>query len=87
MSKEDSPLFTDRTPTAAALQLATVLAWATECNLATLEQLQARKRASRSDKERQQRICELLVYHCRDLKVRPNGFAGERCKRLAEELK
>ncbi len=38
-----NPLFKDRVPVAAAQQLATVLAWLTECQLATLEGMKLAK--------------------------------------------
>lgn len=79
-------LFEDRTPEAAARQLATVLAWATECELATLEHLKLRKSSSKAAIKRHQKIADTLVFHCRDLKVRPNGLSGRGCPRLMELL-
>lgn len=79
-------LFNNRTPEAAAKQLATVLAWAAECNLATLEGLQMRKSSAKSAIERQQRICDDLVFHCNDLNVEPVGLRGHSCPRLKERM-
>lgn len=80
-------LFEDRVPEAAARQLALILAHATECQLATLEQLQGRRSASKSDLRRHAQIAATLVYHCYDLKVTPSGLAGHACPRLEEALK
>jgi hypothetical protein len=80
------PLFRDRVPEAAAHQLATVLAWLVECQLATLEQLMERKSSSRKDVERQALICTEAVRHCAELGVSPSGLAGKACERLRERL-
>lgn len=80
------PLFKNRVPEAAARQLAVVLAWVTECQLATLEQLQSRKTASKADLKRQQEICDKAVDQCRDLGVQPKGVWGRDCPRLTERL-
>lgn len=79
-------LFKDRVPEAAARQLATVLAWLTECQLATLQDLRQVKSTPKSKLARQQQICERAVTQCRDLGVEPRGLRGERCLRLTEEL-
>jgi len=84
--KTESPLFKNRTPEAAARQLAIVLASATEWHLATLEQLRERKSTSKSDLSRQQQICTNLVTHCNDLGVEPRGLRGEKCGRLEDAL-
>lgn len=82
-----NPLFRDRVPEAAARQLAVVLAWLTECQLATLEGMKLVKRTSRSELARQQQICDKAVAHCKDLGVSPGGLRGDTCIRLAEFLK
>lgn len=80
------PLFLERTPESAAWQLALVLAWATECQLASLEELKERKRASKYDIKRHASIASKLVFNCKDLNVPPKGFGGKPCTRLAEYL-
>lgn len=42
------------------------LVYYTECNLATLEQLQTLTRASKQERERQKSICDGMVQCCRD---------------------
>lgn len=79
-------LFEDRVPEAAARQLATVLAWATECELATLEHLRMLKSSPKSQIERHYKIASTLLYHCWDMKVEPKGLEGRSCPRLAELL-
>lgn len=86
-SLDAADLFEDRTAEAAAIQLATVLAWLTECQLATLEGLEGVKRTSKSELARQREICERAVAHCKDLGVTPRGLRGQSCPRLAERLK
>lgn len=81
-----SPLFKDRVPEAAAQQLAVVLAWLTECQLATLEGMKLVKRTSKSELARQQQICDKAVAQCKDLGVSPVGLRGDTCIRLAELL-
>lgn len=82
-----SEMFVERTPEAAALQLATVLVTATEWNLATLERLQMRKGSSQHDLRRQKHICDAMVKHCRELRVNARfGLDGARCPRLEELL-
>lgn len=73
-------------PEAAAQQLATVLAWLTECQLATLEGMQLVKRTSKYELARQQSICDKAVAHCKDLGVTPIGLRGDACIRLSERL-
>lgn len=80
------PLFEKRVPEAAAVQLAIVLASATEWNLATLERLESRKSSTAYDRHRQKEICDKLVEHCKDLNVQPVGLRGEMCQRLKERL-
>ena len=79
-------IFEDRVPEAAARQMAVVLASATEWQLATLEYLQGLKRFSRGELTRQQDLADQLVYHCRDLKIKPRGLRGRECPRLARAL-
>lgn len=87
MGKEMDGLFSERTPEAAATQLALVLAHATECQLATVESLELRKRTSLSELRRHRIIAAELVFNCADLNVPPRGFWGGACPRLAELLK
>lgn len=82
-----NPLFKDRAPQAAAQQLAIVLAWLTECQLATLEGLELIKRTSKSELSRQRHICDRAIAHCKDLGVDPVGLRGDPCVRLAEHLR
>jgi hypothetical protein len=86
MTQTKERLFEDRTPEAAARQLATVLAWATECELATLERLKMMKKPPAGQLRRHQEIADTMVFHCRDLKVRAQGLSGRGCPRLAELL-
>jgi hypothetical protein len=81
-----SPLFEDRAPEAAATQLAIVLAWIAECELATLEYYQGTKSAPKHELRRHESICKDLVYHCRDLKVPPRGLLGRACPRLEKAM-
>lgn len=82
-----NPLFKDRVPEAAAQQLATVLAWLAECQLATLEGLEGRKSTSKAELVRQSSICDMAVRQCFELGVSPAcGLRGRRCVRLAERL-
>jgi hypothetical protein len=64
-------LFSKRVPEAAARQLAVVLAWVVECQLATLEQLEERKSTSARELNRQRSICDTAVWHFRDLQAEP----------------
>ena len=79
------PLFKNRTAEAAARQLAVVLAWATECSLATLERLEG-KRSAKSEVQRQVSVCSDLVRHCKELGIRPSGLRGVTCARLKQAL-
>ena len=82
-----NPLFKDRVPEAAAQQLASVLAWLAECQLATLEDLEGRKSTSKRELERQTSICDTAVRQCFELGVSPLfGLNGQRCLRLGERL-
>jgi hypothetical protein len=85
-SMDVDSLFRDRVPEAAARQLATVLAWLTECELATLESLRAVKRTSKADLARHERICHTAVQQCVDLGVWPVGLRGAPCVRLQEAM-
>lgn len=82
----ESPLFEDRTPVSAAIQLGIVLAWAAECELATLEWIESRKSYPKHERDRHREIAWTLVYHCADMKVPPRGLLGRPCPRLAEAL-
>jgi hypothetical protein len=79
-------LFRDRVPEAAARQLAVVLAWATECQLATVERLEMLSRTPKADLKRHSDIADTMVLHCHELRVTPQGLRGQRCTRLAERL-
>ena len=81
-------IFEERTPEAAARQMAVVLAWLTECELATLERMKELK-TSKYALKRQEDICDQAVAHCVDLKVEPRGLRGRSCPRLQKlmELK
>lgn len=80
-------LFENRVPEAAARQCATVLAWLTECNLATLEGLRALKSTSAARLRRQQSICDTAVAHCIDLGIEPTGLRGDPCVRLIDLMR
>lgn len=80
----DSPLFKDRTPEAAAWQLAVVLATAVECQIETLDNLP--KSTSARERKRHERIARTLVFHCDELGVEPSGLNGYHCPRLAQAL-
>lgn len=84
----DDPLFEGRVPEAAACQLAVVMAWLTEAQLETLEQLRGRSRASKAELARQQSICDEAVRQCFELGLRPGvrGLRGQECGRLAQRL-
>ena len=83
---EPNPMFKERAPEAAAWQLGVVLAWLTECQLATLEDLEGRKSTSKTEIARQRDICRQAVFHCADLAVPPKGLLGRDCGRLAEAM-
>lgn len=84
--KYRSSLFEDRIPEVAAIQLAMVLAWLTECNLATLEEMRSRKRTPKYAISRQESICKKAVDQCRDMKVPTRGLRGQKTIRLARLL-
>jgi hypothetical protein len=81
-------LFRQRTPEAAARQLAVVLASATEMHLATLEELQERKSTPKHALRRQESICKTLTEQCAVLGIAPGirGLRGTPCIRLSERL-
>lgn len=82
-------LFANRTPEAAARQLAIVLKSATEMHLAMLDRLRERKSTPKFDLNRQQEICETLVQQCFELGVPAEirGLRGVPCPRLDEMLR
>ena len=82
MGAEVEELFRGRAPEAAARQVATVLATATEYHLATLETMQAHAKTSKSSLKRQGEICRELVAQCEDLGIAATGLRGNRCLRL-----
>lgn len=81
-----SNMFKNRTPEAAAIQTGIVLAWLTECNLATLEGLQELKSSSNYRIQRQQSICNKAVQQCIELGIEPVGLSGQKCERLSAEI-
>jgi len=81
------PLFKSRCPSAAARQLATVLAHFTECELATLERYENLKSTPKSETHRHREISKKLVRHCKELGVQPRGLRGSKCPRLKDRLK
>jgi len=85
-SSSKNPLFEDRVPRAAATQLAAVLAWLVECELATLERHQRLKSSSKRETNRHREICQRALRHCFELGVQPRGLGGNRCTRLKEKL-
>jgi hypothetical protein len=75
-------IFGDRTPEAAATQLAIALAQATEYCLATLERAEILKSTSKCELNRQRKICNMLVLQCVDLDVSPRRCGGREFPRL-----
>ena len=67
-------------------RVATVLAWLTECELATLERLRRLKSTPQSELRRHETICNDAVLHCADLKIEPRELHGLPCPRLAEAI-
>ena len=88
MSDSTDPLFATRVPEATARQMAVVLAWLTECQLATLEGLRERSRTPKAEVARQESICDEAVRQCFELGLQPSvrGLRGHACGRLAERL-
>lgn len=78
-------LFKDRCPEAAARQCGVVLAQAAEWALATVEDLEGRKRPGKGDLARHRDIARQLVFHCAGLGVYPLGL-GHPCPRLEEAM-
>lgn len=87
MDHAPNSIFRDRVPETAARQLAVVLAWLTESQLASLEDMAMVKSTPKSALKRQREICDIAVAQCKDLGVPPMGLRGDRCLRLAERLK
>lgn len=79
-------LFEGRTPKAAARQLAVVVAWLMEAELATLERLERLASSSKQETERHREIVRKGLHHCRELGVEPRGLMGKKCSRLADRL-
>lgn len=77
-------LFKERTPEATARQMAVVLAWLTECQLATLEGMMIKRSTAKGELRRQQQICDDAVRQCADLGLVPGvrGLRGFPCPRL-----
>jgi hypothetical protein len=67
-------------------KLEAALAWATECELATLERYEGLKSSSQSETERHREICNQLVETCVRLGVRPEDSRGSACPRLKKEI-
>lgn len=86
MAESQNPLFAGREPADAAKQLAIVLAWSTECHLATLDRMEHLKSTSKYAIERQREICNTAAAHCKELGVAPVGLRGRACPRLAMRL-
>jgi hypothetical protein len=68
------------------MQLAVVLASATEWQLATHEGMLSKRSTPKHELRRQKNICATLVSECRSLGVRPQGLSGVPCPRLAAAL-
>lgn len=79
-------IFEDRTPGAAATQIAIALAQATEYCLATLERAEMLKSTSKCELDRQRKICNTLVARCVDWEVSPCGWGGKEFPRLKERM-
>lgn len=86
MTETQKPPIAQRDPEVAAKELAIVLAWATECHLATLDRMEHLKSTSKYALERQREICTIAVAHCKELDVAPYGLRGRSCPRLAMRL-
>jgi hypothetical protein len=59
-------------------------AYFTECNLATLERLHTLARSSKSERQRQQNICDGMVDACRSFNVEPNRVHVRLAKALQD---
>lgn len=79
-------LFEDRTPRAAAVQLATVLADAAERLLEAAEELEERKSIPLWLKQEYHGKAAVIALQCIDMKVPPWGLSGRDCKRLAKYM-
>jgi len=81
-------LFRDRTPAAAAQQLAIVLVWLAECELATYERLETIKRSSKHQLGRHKEIGDKVIEQLADLNVPADtrGLFGRPCPRVRERL-
>ncbi len=79
-------LFKDRTPTATAVQLATVLAEAAELLLEIAEEAEARKGTPLYLKQGYHSDAGIIATQCIDMRVYPQGLMGRRCKRLAKYM-
>lgn len=82
-------LFNDRAPEVAARQLAVVVAWLTECQLASLESIASKRSTPKGELERHRRICDDAVKQCADLGLGPGirGLRGFPCPRLDDALR
>lgn len=78
-----SSLFEDRVPEAAAYQLATVLAEATEYAIQSMEWGEYKAGVSGKERRRAKQAARTLIRQCIELKVAPRGLMGRDCKRLA----
>lgn len=79
-------IFENRTASAAARQLAIVLASAVEEHLALLESMRRKISTTKADMEHQQALCDHLVAQCADLGIGTAGLRGRNCLRLAARL-
>jgi hypothetical protein len=79
-------LFKKRTEAEAALELACITAWLTECQLSTLVRMERLKKVPKYDLHRQRQIANDAVLHCFDMGVQPKGLRGMACPLLAERL-
>lgn len=82
---KDSSLFKDRTAQSAAWQLAMMFAQATEC-LLTIYRACSGKSIPLYIKNPLSEYCASMVYHCRDLNVKPQGLGGKPLPNLAFAL-
>jgi hypothetical protein len=62
-------------------------AYFTECQLATVEDLEYRARFPKGELQRHREIAEKMVATCREFDVKiPQAFGGPRCPRLSKLL-
>ena len=80
------PLFKNRTPEAAARQMAVVLMYYLECQYATLEGLP--KSTSKRERARHQSIADGWLKQVMDLDISPQtrGLRGAGCGRVIEAM-